>query len=787
MLRFGRKYAIKVRTVDLAGNSVNTDFKPENDAEAIVSNIRYLRYEPVDSPFLVLGTDVKDGESSEVMVIRSNEDISVNDYEAANIDKKYKKAYKAESVRHVKPPRCTIEMATTHAMLDAGFTPNPANQAKAQDYYQRIVNDKDPEGKVENNTPAQKVIETISSVEYLADPMAAGVTFFLSANDPNFKLPNPEVLTKRVSFYFDDEVTNDAQANQPIDTNAWFKPKTFKVVLKEGAPGINWMTSTRTLVVNMMKGLIFKFNYACFWRPNDILKHSGILNMMGMSNLTDAVGQRIARGQHWMYSPWREITFIHAVQQPLSQANGVKYPQIAQLVPDREYGDNTASLHTKFLVHGPTTDKLDIEASWTEWVDDVLKDELEKPLMRSKVIHFSTLYAIFEYVFGEIVKGNPFPAIKHLFNDTKHRMVNYKCIATTRYRENFYQLIEDRKELFRLTRESTVVPNINILSSARPAAPQVEYVIPTFEWDRVTKGKTTISARGSGLRVYLKRPWYSSGEGEQLAVILKLPSMPTIAQPSTAGVSFTTWGTDPTKVSAAMPVPIYPIATSFINVKPENIANSLSVVENKEAKVWIVAYDVKFDSERKLYYVDLMMNIGASYYPFVRLALARYQKHSLRKNNTDCCLSAISQTDYIQVPAPRASFITFGNSKNLVSVGMSGTVAAVPTPPEYRTKIDIIIEPIEVPSTESAHITINAKPIDTYSYVLAPGDINNFAFQHGHEFKLPDMYATTPYRVKVMEYELITYDNLKPRTGPPTGGLPMKERLVFADVYEVNK
>ena len=797
MLRFGKKYSIKIRTVDLAGNSVAIDNKPENDF-AIVGNIRYMRYEPVDAPFLVSGTDSKDGESSEVMVIRSNEGATVEQYENANIDSVYKKAYKAEAIRHVKPPRTSVEMATTHTMLDKGF--GAANQAEASSIYNKIKNEKDPFVKEADTTYKLKVIDGTQktiTVEYLADPMAAGVSFFISANDPNPKLPDPEILSRRVSFYFDEEVKTDAQADTAADYDKWMNPQTFRIILKEGNPGIEWQTTTRTLVLSMQKGLIFKMNYACFWRPADVVKHSGILEMMGMNNLTDAVGQRIAKGQHWMFSPWREITFIHAVQQPISQFAGKTYPQIATLIPDRDYGENVAKLNTNLLVHGPSTDKLDIEAEWTEWVDDVThteplplnewKDDVQRIPTKSKVFHFTTLYAVFNYVFGNLVKGNPFPAINHQFNDTKHRRVSYKSIASTRYREHFYQLIEDKKDTFLLTRESSMVKDIIIPSSARPLAPQIEYIIPTFEWDRVEKGNLTLTGRASGLRIYLKRPWYSSGEGEQLAVILSINLSDNI---SSKNVSCTTWGTDPTKLSAPLPGGINLAFTSFVNVKKENAEAVLSTVENPSAKVSAVAFDVKYDKERKLYYADIMLNIVAAYYPFVRLALARYQKYSVRKDGTDCCLSAIVQADYIQIPAPRASSLQFGASKNIITVAISGTLPAVPDAPSFRSKMQFIIEPVEVPASEQTHISINAKPIDAYSYIMTAADIKNFGFYHSKSFNLPAEYASTPYRVKVLEYEMIIYDPLKPNPNPGGvnfGGPPLKDRLVFADVYEVNK
>ena len=245
MLRFGKKYSIKIRTVDLAGNSVDENSTPENDM-AIVGNIRYMRYEPVDAPFLVLGTDCKDGESSEVMVIRSNEGVTVEQYENANIDTHYKKAYKAEAIRHVKPPRTSVEMAATHSMLDKGF--GTANQAEAGNIYNKIKNEKDPFVSEADATYKLKVIDGTQktiTVEYLADPMAAGVSFFISPNDPNIKLPDPEILSRRVSFYFDEEVKTAAKADTTADYTQWMNPQTFRITLKEGSPGIEWQSSTR--------------------------------------------------------------------------------------------------------------------------------------------------------------------------------------------------------------------------------------------------------------------------------------------------------------------------------------------------------------------------------------------------------------------------------------------------------------------------------------------------------------------------------------------------------------
>lgn len=800
MLRFGKKYSIKIRTVDLAGNSVASEFIPENTSDCIKPPLKYFRFEPVDAPFLVLGNAVNDGESAQTLVIRSNEGVSSTQYEKNNST-----GFSGITVRHVMPPRCTVEMAITHGMMDHGM--GNKNSSNAQSIYDKIKNDKDPSVTNADDMSQMKVFPGKNGdlkVEYLVDPMAMGVSFFLSNDDPNPKILNPSILDRWVSFYFDDPLPS-TKVNDPISYEQWMNPKVFSIKLQEAdTPNIDWEQSTRTLKVSLQKGVIVKMCYASFWRTKDIENLNGVYDFMNPPTIADAVKQRIGKGQHWMFSPWREMTFVHAVQQPIVKANGAMYPQIVKIEPDRNYGDDFATLNSKLLVHGPSSSQLDIEAGYTDWVDDVSKalkrnnDDLLKVPVRSKVFHYTVPYLVFENVFGALVKGNPFPGITHALHDTKYRTINYKAIATTRYRENFYHLINAKGDSFKLTSESAELKDIKILSSARPAAPDIAYIIPTFEWSEAQKGNTKLRGRASGLRIYIKRPWFSSGEGEQLAVVLGYPGMPSIGSNPSQGVPYSSWGSDPTKLSAYITAPgqYSTLITQdhFINVKAENKVAELTAKENEGSKVMIVAYDVntaKFDEERQLYYVDVMLNIGAAYFPFVKLALARYQRNALRKDNKDCCLSPIVQADYVQVPAPRATSLEFKNgSKTNIVAAMSGTMPNVSgTTTMFGMRIDFIIEPIEVDSSEQAHISINAKPIDSFSYQLNQNDIKNFALYQSHEFNLPAQYASQPYRVKIMEYELIERDRLKPRPAgePNLGGMPTNERLVFADVYEVNK
>ena len=98
-LRFGYSYRLRVRAVDLAGNSLHAD----NTDWSYASNpVPYLRFEPVAPPVLVLHDDLTRGESIERMVIRSNYDLPTND----------------ENQRHLVPPKTSQEMAELHGMFD---------------------------------------------------------------------------------------------------------------------------------------------------------------------------------------------------------------------------------------------------------------------------------------------------------------------------------------------------------------------------------------------------------------------------------------------------------------------------------------------------------------------------------------------------------------------------------------------------------------------------------------------------------------------------------------------
>ena len=816
-LRFGKSYSVKLRMVDLAGNSVSLGSKPADPATMVCSRA-YLRFEPVDAPFLIHGNVIKDGESSEVMAIRSNEVLTVKEFEQ---EFSQGTIYKDRSIRHVKPPRSTVDMAITHGMFDDAFGQKSPQNKNVYDW----IATKDPEVSVKefsdgiakfNPDAVSPVIDgdQFSSVpiEYLADPMAAGVSFFISQLDPNIKgtAAQQELYSKRCSFYHEEEIT-DNNENKEIPVELWKTPKTFRIVLMEGEIfNVHWNQAERKLEVSLPKGFMIKLSYACFWRPNDLEPISGVYNMIGKPDLKQAVGLRISKGRHWMFSPWRTLTLVHAVPQPIKKGNiftkASTLPFISDLTSVRKIGDTFAGVNIDLEVHAASTGVVDIEGTWTDWIDDPddrFFNGIHKVVKTAKVFHYSSLYHIYNYVFGDFpnknIKNNKFTAIPHHFNDTRHRWVEYKVIASTRYKEYFFNLINSKKENFPITSVSNVF-KVNVLSSARPNPPQIAYVIPTFDWIKVVNESTTTKIRVGGLRVYLKRPWFSSGEDEKLAVVLipgdsELQKTALKANEALTEKLYTSYGFDPTKTPpppppqqpTSPPPPLFLPKSVFI-LSPKLVAKNpefnddLSISELDSLRADVVAFDVNYDQDRQLHYADIRITMP-DYFPFIRLALAAYQQHSVAENSTDCCLSKIVQADYIQVPPARQT--SMNKNGNKVTITISGTAPRTYVTDNFYMKVEMILEALSIPQSESVSISIDEKPISTFSAAVNKGDDVNVS----HDFLLPRDYAKQAYRIKIMEYEVISGDpdRFKSSDGAPLPGIEkMNKRLVFSDVYEIS-
>ncbi|MBL9058859.1 MAG: hypothetical protein JNK88_02390, partial [Mangrovicoccus sp.] len=288
----------------------------------------------------------------------------------------------------------------------------------------------------------------------------------------------------------------------------------------------------------------------------------------------------------------------------------------------------------------------------------------------------------------------------HEFNDTRYRRIAYRLKATTRYRENLpATLLADPVAApgdppvdgaITLEGPETVgwVP-----SSARPPAPQVLYVVPTFGWVRSRDGDGAERSwrRGGGLRVWLDRPWNVTGYGEMLAVVLPPASFAGDPDSAAGGAyrrTVTQWGNDPIWQSPFVPgvapgAGAFPLArwqgdptggwlppgapATEADQPPGPFPVSLGL-PGSNVPVALAPHDVAYDPDRKLWFCDIEIDSGAAYWPFVRLALARYQPCS-----TDAAhLSEVVLADVMQLAADRSLVVRAAGDGRSRSVTLFG-------------------------------------------------------------------------------------------------------------------
>ncbi len=387
-------------------------------------------------------------------------------------------------------------------------------------------------------------------------------------------------------------------------------------------------------------------------------------------------------------------------------------------------------------------------------------------------------------------------APRHHFGDTKHRTVTYTARSTSRFREYF-----PAGEGLDFTRASAPV-TVQVPASARPAAPLVRYVVPTFGWERQTATNVKRSVRlGGGLRVYLDRPWFSSGADELLGVVLFDEGFPVDRERWKPFV--TQWGLDPTWETALLDTipsswqfPLRHAAESAVSLQERTPVG----VDGTPGRVAVAGHSVAYDAERCLWYADIVVEPSEDVYsPFIRLALARYQPYAL----DDAKLSRVVLADFAQLTPDRALIATADPyHPRTIRVTISGPVPNGPSP-DYR---NAPLPPSDDPSRPTA-VTVTVQERDPrisgdLAWHDAPGGVATVnAEVDGGRFADRDYLAKWVgsvtfqhlidpgrYRLLVKEYEYVSasYTTIIP------GGeaLPLRSlapgRLIYAEAVNID-
>jgi hypothetical protein len=893
-LRFGHTYRMRARIVDLAGNSESWKLP---DISLASEKIHYTRYEPLLPPTLVPRKPFTEGESLEHMVIRSNFNVTTSQYvgsvEVQNALSGEKHSYEEENERHVVPPKTSQLIAETHGEFDEFFGAgkdyakgyNIAQKEEGTLFDTEIVNTKTGEkvsipnpddveiiippitGIPEEETPGKYVIhkEEQLILPYLPDPISQGMAFrdlpgISSSATPGLTIIDPTLGLNIIKIPFNldwpDSVPFRIQiVERPGQMTGDSCEETFENIVDPP----EWDSETRILKVYLAKAQVAKVRYSCYFNEDDLTK-MGIWKWLTNSSQKQNLTSYALAGSHWMFTPYRELMLVHAVQQPLCE------PKIQLLKSIKVHvGDTFTKVEGELYLSSKSTNKVDLLANWIEPVDDLAEDEPGTIDVNSNAFEFKISKPDNNTVYLPTT-----PCVDHLheFGDTKYRHVKYYLVGTTRFREYFHSnliksktqcidwnkipgeddqkildfvnknrnmdftgaatitksldeksviveedgivitltLNEDRNAIIitdngneyiytvltngntelcintdQITRRSTVYET-DVLNSARPASPKVQYIIPTFGWEEKKEPRNkdiwqtfTRKRIGGGLRVYLDRPWYSAGDGELLGVVL-YPH--TVSNELKSYV--TQWGMDPIR-NSKVPKGILTI-NDFIDF--EKSQKNLSLEElGPTSKIFdVVGFKPEYNKDRKLWCCDIQFDSEKikSYYPFVRLALVRYQPNSIPHAH----LSQVVLTDFVQLANDRTLFIEFLDKTTFYL-----SVKGYGTGDRSSNRVEVTIE--ELPP--GAHEEFGWTPIkgskkqpNPYTLHLKPVNIKTYLWEWYARLQLPKSRKNKTYRLVVKEYEKYKADKeveAYPITYIPNMyGTRDTERLVYSDV-----
>ncbi|MBR0731087.1 hypothetical protein JQ636_40530 [Bradyrhizobium japonicum] len=851
-LRFGNRYQMRVRTVDLAGNGLSVDEATNDVMVALATNNRpelhlplrpeelpFRRFEPIASPVLVLGEELLEGESVDTMVIRSDgPPTTTASYALGLRDRRYK----GFNDRHVVPPRSSQYMAELHGRLDAAFGP-AGDTLKVFNICRRdagSINDpfvinirtgeredlpdvvrtdpltgaqtRIPHGigffNIETSSAAPAIgplpsqpkpgyvvhCEEQFRLPYLPDPLAQGAALFglpgLIENNESLILAegsgpgNPARLESKTG-------SDQLLPQRAIDelglvtkigfprAGEWPELHCFRLRLDGLHPGARaapeWseVNGARLLTVRLAPAEVREIWISTYPAKEDV-------ELFGLHFWWDRLGASAANrefmnmAQHGALaalSPARKILLVHAVQRPLREPQNDSTPFAARKFPEQ----TAANIAGSFKIHGGSTEKLDLLASWTEPLQGAEATRSINTHVLEIPIHLdqqSPSIAGDTVPIGSYFKGTDrfeFHApdrqedsrsrtwlARHEFGDTRHRRVTYQLVATTRFKEYFPESIT--RDTQNIVRTSTF-KDIIVQNSTRPPALEITRIVPAFKLER--DFQLTSSARTGGwLRVYLGPQWFATGEAEALAVI---------GQP----------------VAGADPIHATSSSTSRNTIRPKG-PEAITVARPDQPSVEVFPFPVHHDPELGLWYSDLAFDVTGSYFPFIGLRLARFQEHSL----PGIQLSSVVEAGLYQLLPDRtvsmARRIDDQLNKRRIDIAVSGTsapAAALSSGPRLTYSIEIDIEERALGGPDDQRDKDlgwkrSAAVVPVVDTAPAP------ALWKGHVL-LP-LVADMDRRIVIKEFEQFPRNDPPPGQAwadQPTGG--PSRRLVYADVISV--
>ncbi len=231
----------------------------------------------------------------------------------------------------------------------------------------------------------------------------------------------------------------------------------------------------------------------------------------------------------------------------------------------------------------------------------------------------------------------------------------------------------------------------------------------------------------------------------------------------------TQWGMDPIWDSPPPPTQAVPLPQHFR--KAVAIGTGLSLDEFPQLPQMpqfpdlpqfaftVAGHTVGYDNLRKLWFCDIEIDPGEAYFPFIRLAMARYQPKSI----ADAHLSRVVLADFAQLLPDRSASIMFDSMDPAVlQLAVCGRTFRGPGVPSVQATVQ----------TQAACGTGNLAWVPVSTSVLS-SSFNANETLWTTEIHLPAPRGSRPFRLVIEEFESFFLTDVNG---------PTQQRLVYADV-----
>jgi hypothetical protein len=692
-LKFGNRYYLRCRAAFLDGSGLSMDECDSTSSklgDASGAPFPFKRLESIDSPVVLLDEPIKPsetpGDQLAHLVLRSNDE---------------------STSRHVVPPRVSPNMALLHGFFDqsrkGAFTDYIWNTDGTFASVCQFNGQADCKNRTSSGADGNAIFKPFpgSHLEvrhpYLPDPAARRLQITLLHR----RSTSTDVAVEIYDFYSSQDNWPEADSlevqlegpkegqtqDAVLELNQ--AENSVKVSLKEGRMASLILTPTLEGVNLRGIPLIENFKFS-----GDLAKRMGA-SQRQLPNLN----------LHWLLVAQVKLDLVNAVQKPLEVPNLESITITSQLP-----SSNSVQLKASVIVDPDSTGQIDISATWTDKSDDISRCDTtngtpEDPRVTSRAHVLSQKVELPE--FETPGERNVSVAVDHLIGDTKYHAIKYSVSGKCRFAPYYsdYQSVIASPRNEQLSAKFTAVGGgkekkdkiedlpIYVCNRGIPDVPKILYMVPIFRWDLAETERGRKHRRyGGGLRVYMDPQWYSSGDGELLAVVL---AERPFSLPSDAGTLVTQWGIDPLWEGNALPQPPTPNdfegEAGFVRhcenkSTEEKSLPGLEPAEYPGLKVTALGFSPKVDCERKLRYCDVIMRPQGAYYPFVRFALARFQPNSIAGAH----LSKIVTADFMQL-APDRWVVTYFR-KHKLQVYVYGFTYRSSFATSHGSEMDICVE-----------------------------------------------------------------------------------------------